>query len=83
MVIANLSDGGLVGVEGLSQEELFLWLQIRGIILNDPSSGLILFDIGGANKQLSISLIEDPPVCKPQQDVIGEHKVLNIISVDL
>ncbi|MBA0739750.1 hypothetical protein Gogos_012987, partial [Gossypium gossypioides] len=43
-------------------KKLFLWLPIRGIILNDPSSGLILFDIGVANKQLSISLVEDRPV---------------------
>ncbi|KAH1091156.1 hypothetical protein J1N35_018413 [Gossypium stocksii] len=70
MVIANLGYDGLVGVEGLSQEELFLWLPIRGIVLNDPSSGLNLFDIGVANKQLSISLFEDLPVCKPQQGLI-------------
>ena len=66
VVRANLSYGGLVGLEGLSQEELFLWLPVKGIIVNDPSSGLILFDIGVAHKQLSLSLFEDPPVCKPQ-----------------
>ncbi|KAK3014670.1 hypothetical protein RJ639_009983 [Escallonia herrerae] len=66
VVRANLSYGGLVGVEGLSQEELFLWLPVKGIIVHDPSSGLILFDIGLAHKQLSLSLFEDPPVCNPQ-----------------
>ena len=70
VVRANLSYGGLVGLEGLSQEELFLWLPVKGIIVNDPSSGLILFDIGVAHKQLSLSLFEDPPVCKPQGNVL-------------
>ncbi|KAJ4826032.1 hypothetical protein Tsubulata_046366 [Turnera subulata] len=66
VVRANLSYGGLVGLEGLTQEELFLWLPVKGIQVNDPSSGLILFDIGLAHKQLSLSLFEVPPVCKPQ-----------------
>ncbi|KDP20837.1 hypothetical protein JCGZ_21308 [Jatropha curcas] len=66
VVRANLSYGGLIGLEGLSQEELFLWLPVKGIMVSDPSSGLILFDIGLAHKQLSRSLFEDPPVCKPQ-----------------
>jgi hypothetical protein len=66
VVRANLSFGGLKGLEGLIQEELFLWLPVKDIIVNDPSSGLILFDIGVAHKQLSLSLFEDPPVCKPQ-----------------
>ncbi|KAL8032760.1 hypothetical protein ABFX02_13G117200 [Erythranthe guttata] len=67
VVRANLSYGGLIGVEGLSQEELFLWLPVKDIIVYDPSSGLILFDIGVAHKQMSLSLFEDPPFCHPQQ----------------
>lgn len=65
-VRANLSFGGLKGLEGLIQEELFLWLPVKGISVSDPSSGLILFDIGVAHKQLSLSLFEDPPLCNPQ-----------------
>lgn len=72
IVRANLTFGGLQGLEGLSQEELFLWLPVKGITVNDPSSGLILFDIGVAHKQLSLSLFEDPPVCKPPQGTISE-----------
>lgn len=66
VVRANLTYGELTGVEGLSQEELFLWLPVKDIIVYDPSSGLILFDIGLAHKQMSLSLFEDPPACKPQ-----------------
>ncbi|KAI4333781.1 hypothetical protein L6164_018545 [Bauhinia variegata] len=66
VVRANLTYGSLIGVEGLSQEELFIWLPVKDIIVDDPKSGLILFDIGVAHKQLSLSLFEDPPHCKPQ-----------------
>ncbi|XP_044462524.1 uncharacterized protein At5g01610-like [Mangifera indica] len=66
VVRASLSYGGLMGLEGIAQEELFLWLPVKGIIVDDPSSGVILIDIGLAQKQLSLSLFEDPPVCKPQ-----------------
>ncbi|EPS70513.1 hypothetical protein M569_04252, partial [Genlisea aurea] len=60
---ANLSFGSLTGVQGLSQEELFLWLPVKDIIVDDPGSGLILIDIGVAHKKLSASLFEDPPDC--------------------
>ncbi|KAK8497210.1 hypothetical protein V6N12_025711 [Hibiscus sabdariffa] len=66
VVRGNLRYGSLMGVVGLSQEELFLWLPVKDIIVDDPSSGLILFDIGVAHKQLSLSLFEEPPHCKPQ-----------------
>jgi len=56
VVTANLTYGSLIGVEGLQQEELFVWLPVKDIIVSDPSSGLILFDIGLAHKQLSLSL---------------------------
>ncbi|XP_044491149.1 uncharacterized protein LOC123215139 [Mangifera indica] len=67
VVKANLSYGSLTGVVGLSQEELFLWLPVKDIIVDDPTSGLILFDIVVAHKELSLSLFEDPPDCKPQE----------------
>lgn len=66
VVKANLSYGGLMGLEGVAQEELFLWLPVKRIIVDDPSSGLVMIDIGLALKQVSLSLFEDPPVCKPQ-----------------
>lgn len=73
VVRANLSYGGLIGVEGLSQEELFLWLPVKDIIVYDPSSGLILFDIGLAHKQMSLSLFEDPPLCYPRFGMLPTH----------
>ncbi|KAJ4848414.1 hypothetical protein Tsubulata_030910 [Turnera subulata] len=72
VVRANLTYRSLTGVVGLSQEELFLWLPVKDIIVDDPNSGLILFDIGVAHKQFSLSLFEDPPACKPQ-DMLKYH----------
>ncbi|CAN6457881.1 unnamed protein product [Victoria cruziana] len=66
VVRANLSYGALTGMAGLTQEELFLWLPVKDIKVEDPGSGVILFDIGVAHKQLSISLFEYPPDCSPQ-----------------
>ncbi|KAK2644296.1 hypothetical protein Ddye_019491 [Dipteronia dyeriana] len=83
VVRANLTYGGLFGLEGLTQEELFLWLPVKGIIVNDPSSGLILIDIGFAHKQLSLSLFEDPPVCKNLEDTLIQkigRKIMRIYS---
>ncbi|PKA45674.1 hypothetical protein AXF42_Ash011014 [Apostasia shenzhenica] len=67
VVRGNLSYGALIGVVGLEQEELFLWLPVRRILVSDPSSGVILFDIGLARKQLSLSLFETPPDCRPEE----------------
>ncbi|KAK4744309.1 hypothetical protein SAY87_010621 [Trapa incisa] len=74
VVKANLTYGSLTGVVGLSQEELFLWLPVKDIIVDDPTSGLILFDIGVAHKQMSLSLFEDPPDCRALQDDQGLGK---------
>ncbi|XP_010931874.1 uncharacterized protein [Elaeis guineensis] len=65
VVRGNLSYGSLHGVVGVAQEELFLWLPVREIVVTDPSSGVIFFDIGVAHKQLSLSLFEYPPKCQP------------------
>ncbi|KAL6975337.1 hypothetical protein U1Q18_024132 [Sarracenia purpurea var. burkii] len=67
VVRANLTYRSLAGVEGLSQEELFLWLPVKDIVVDDPKSGLILFDIVLAHKQLSLSLFEDPPDCNSDE----------------
>ncbi|KAL2932140.1 hypothetical protein RDABS01_037550 [Bienertia sinuspersici] len=65
VVRANLTYGELNDVQGLSQEELFLWLPVKDIVVQDPSSGIIMFNIGVAKKQLAFSIFEDPPICKP------------------
>ncbi|XP_010908327.1 uncharacterized protein [Elaeis guineensis] len=68
VVRGNLSYGSLHGVVGVTQEELFLWLPVLEIVVTDPSSGVIFFDIGVAHKQLSISLFEYPPECQQKKE---------------
>ncbi|PKA46374.1 hypothetical protein AXF42_Ash020265 [Apostasia shenzhenica] len=69
VVRGNLSYGSLGGVVGLEQMELFLWLPVRGILVANPFSGVIFFDIGVARKQLSLSLFEVPPDCSPEGSI--------------
>ncbi|XP_020591345.1 uncharacterized protein LOC110032159 [Phalaenopsis equestris] len=71
-VRGNLSFGGLRGLVGLSQEELFLWLPVKEILVDDPSSGVILFDMGVAHKQLSLSLFENPQDCSVGAGINGK-----------
>lgn len=68
-IAGNLSFGALNEVEGLKQEELFVWLPVKGII-EEKGSGVILFDIGLAHKRLSRSLFEDPPDCHASEALI-------------
>ncbi|WOK91890.1 hypothetical protein Cni_G00581 [Canna indica] len=65
-VRGNLSYGELRGVVGWSQEELFVWLPVKGIAVTDPASGIILFDIGLARKRLALSSFEYPSECLPE-----------------
>ncbi|KAK7368919.1 hypothetical protein VNO80_10952 [Phaseolus coccineus] len=70
VVKANLSFGQLKVFEGMSRQELFLWLPVKDIIVTDPSSGLILIDIGLAFKHLSLSRFEDPPICRSHSGLL-------------
>ncbi|RYR62841.1 hypothetical protein Ahy_A04g020586 [Arachis hypogaea] len=63
VVRTNLSFEQLKVFEGMYQEELFIWLPVKGIIVTDPSSGLIIIDIGLAYKHLSLSDFDNPPSC--------------------
>ncbi|AES88891.1 hypothetical protein MtrunA17_Chr4g0031861 [Medicago truncatula] len=64
VVKANLSFRQLKVLDGMSREELFLWLPVKDIFVLDPSSGVILIDIGYALKYLAFSHFDEPPVCR-------------------
>lgn len=76
VVRANLSFGQLKVLDGMSREELFLWLPVKDIIVTDPSSGLILIDIGFAYKHLSLSRFDDPPICRSHNGTLLSLSVL-------
>ncbi|CAH2072616.1 unnamed protein product [Thlaspi arvense] len=58
-----LSDGRIGNLSGVTQKELFLWFAVKGIHVDPERSGLIHFDVGVADKQLSLSLFESPRDC--------------------
>ncbi|OMP04856.1 hypothetical protein COLO4_09243 [Corchorus olitorius] len=58
-----LSFGKIANLSGVSQQELFLWFPVISIRVDDPSSGLINFDVGVVDKQFSMSLFESPRDC--------------------
>ncbi|KAF8097934.1 hypothetical protein N665_0279s0063 [Sinapis alba] len=67
-----LSDGRIGNLSGVTQKELFLWFAVKGIHVDQESSGLIHFDVGVADKQLSLSLFESPRDCIA---AVFEHRV--------
>ncbi|CAN6447506.1 unnamed protein product [Victoria cruziana] len=63
-ITGNLTYGQIGALSGVSAQELFLWLPVKGIRVDIPSSGLIYFDVGVIHKQFSLSLFETPPDCQ-------------------
>ncbi|KFK25878.1 hypothetical protein AALP_AA8G174000 [Arabis alpina] len=64
-----LSDGRIGNLSGVTQKELFLWFAVKGIHVDPESSGLIHFDVGVADKQLSLSLFESPRDCTAAESI--------------
>nr|GMC96735.1 uncharacterized protein LOC109177693 [Ipomoea batatas] len=62
-VSGTLSYGQISDLSGVAAQELFLWLPVKSIRVDIPSSGLIYFDVGVVNKQFSLSFFETPRVC--------------------
>ncbi|MQL78664.1 hypothetical protein Taro_011095 [Colocasia esculenta] len=63
-VTGTLTYGQIGALSGVTAQELFLWFPVKGISVEDPSSGLIFFDVGVVRKQFPLSLFEIPPDCK-------------------
>lgn len=59
----TISYGQIQELSGVSAQELFLWLPVKGIQVDIPSSGLIYFDVGVVSKQFSLSFFETPRDC--------------------
>ncbi|XP_004492851.1 uncharacterized protein [Cicer arietinum] len=75
----TLGYGRIGELSGMSAQELFLWFPVKGIRVDLPSSGLIHFDVGVADKQFSLSLFEDPPDCNPQVKNAGSDDILRAV----
>ncbi|CAA2965112.1 uncharacterized protein LOC111394095 [Olea europaea var. sylvestris] len=62
-VSGTLRYGQIDGLSGISAQDLFLWLPVKEIRVDIPSSGLIYFDVGVVSKQFSLSSFETPRDC--------------------
>ncbi|CAL0303322.1 unnamed protein product [Lupinus luteus] len=75
-ITGTLKYGSIGALSGVSAHELFLWFPVKEIRVDVPSSGLIHFDVGVADKQFSLSLFEDPPRCTAE----SRHRLQNQAS---
>ncbi|CAH8356453.1 unnamed protein product [Eruca vesicaria subsp. sativa] len=71
-ITGTLGYGEIKDLSGILAQDLFLWFPVKGIRVEVPSSGLIVFDVGVVRKQYSLSLFETPRDCVA---VRGENKV--------
>ncbi|KZV47958.1 hypothetical protein F511_32049 [Dorcoceras hygrometricum] len=63
--------GRIANLSGVAAQELFLWLPVKGIQVDVPSSGLIYFDVGMVFKQFSLSFFEEPKDCNAVEEGDG------------
>ncbi|KAK6136378.1 hypothetical protein DH2020_029868 [Rehmannia glutinosa] len=62
-ITGSVSYGKIANLSGVAAQELFLWLSVKAIEVDVPSSGLIYFDVGVVFKQFSLSFFETPKDC--------------------
>ncbi|WOL03698.1 hypothetical protein Cni_G12418 [Canna indica] len=72
-VSGTISPGQIAGLSGVAAQDLFLWFPVRAIRLDDPSSGIIHFDVGVVDKRYPLSLFEIPPDCSPVSAFVNAH----------
>ncbi|XP_011077150.1 uncharacterized protein LOC105161227 [Sesamum indicum] len=62
-ITGSISFAKIANLSGVAAQELFLWLPVKGIRVDVPSTGLIYFDVGVVFKQFSLSFFETPKEC--------------------
>ncbi|KAL8544684.1 hypothetical protein ACS0TY_005058 [Phlomoides rotata] len=76
-ITGSISSGKIANLSGVAAQELFLWLPVKNIQVDIPSSGLIYFDVGVVFKQFSLSFFETPKDCNALKgDDGGDDAVL-------
>ncbi|XP_047971282.1 uncharacterized protein LOC125214333 [Salvia hispanica] len=68
-ITGSISYGRISNLTGVTAQELFLWLPVRGIQVDIPSSGLIYFDVEVVSKQFSLSLFETLKDCTSPEEI--------------
>ncbi|KAI3459124.1 hypothetical protein Pfo_015787 [Paulownia fortunei] len=75
-ITGSVSYGKIANLSGVAAQELFLWLPVKGIQVDIPSSGLIYFDVGVVSKQFSLSFFETPKDCDAMKGDDGGDDVV-------
>ncbi|KAM0935785.1 hypothetical protein DsansV1_C27g0196531 [Dioscorea sansibarensis] len=75
-ISGSISYGRISSISGVSAQELFLWFPVKAIVVDDPLSGVIFFDVGAVRKQFPISTFDTPPDCAPsnEENVLALHR---------
>ncbi|KAL3838536.1 hypothetical protein ACJIZ3_023127 [Penstemon smallii] len=68
-ITGSVNYGKIANLSGVATQELFLWLPVKNIQVDIPSSGLIYFDVGVISKQFSLSFFETPRDCNAMAKV--------------
>ncbi|XP_057788856.1 uncharacterized protein LOC131005791 [Salvia miltiorrhiza] len=80
-ITGRIRYGRISNLTGVLAQELFLWLPVRGIQVDIPSSGLIYFDVEVVSKQFSLSLFDTLKDCSSAEDVDGYGDLLKVPQV--
>ncbi|CAI9759290.1 unnamed protein product [Fraxinus pennsylvanica] len=72
----TIAYGQIANLSGLAAQELFLWLPVKSIRVDVPSSGLIYFDVGVVFKQFSLSFFETPKDCNVLEKGDGGNSIV-------
>lgn len=64
---ANISGvlkfGTINSLDGIETKQLFVWLPVTGIYVDEPASPYIYFQVGVLTKRLAVAIFESAPKC--------------------
>ncbi|XP_078434438.1 uncharacterized protein LOC144705559 isoform X1 [Wolffia australiana] len=82
-ITGTIGYGQMTGLAGIAAKELFLWLPVKGIRVDVPSSGIIYFDVGVVLKQFPVSVFEIAPDCDVDRSSLALDEVYGRNSVEV
>ncbi|GLJ05644.1 hypothetical protein SUGI_0022120 [Cryptomeria japonica] len=63
-ITGKLTYGKISDLDGIKVRKFFIWVNIKGIEVDVPSSDFIYFKVGIISKKIEISWFESVPTCK-------------------
>ncbi|EFJ11066.1 hypothetical protein SELMODRAFT_447102 [Selaginella moellendorffii] len=76
-ISGKLGYGKIENLSGIQAKELFLWLGVTGIRVDESNRDYIYFEVGIVSKRLRASLFRDPPSCsKSSGSLVDLHEAI-------